>query len=117
MNYFSFEDVSKQQEALVTNVQKLNKLAVENFEKVVNVQISALRSCADLGVQQLKDLTEVKDPKALQNYVKNQSAAVQKLSQNLLADTKTVAELGVNFNQQAQKIAQDSLRTVVKKVA
>ena len=117
MKYFSFEDLSKQQEALIANAQKLNKLAVGNLEKIASVQMNALRTCSELGLDQLKSLVEVKDPKALQNYVQTQTDAVKKLAETLLADAKTVAELGVEYNQEAQKIAQDSLKVVTKKAA
>ena len=117
MKYFSFEDMSKQQEALVANTQKLNKLAIANFEKVAALQMNALRSCSELGLNQLKSLAEVKDPQALQGYVQTQAEAVKALAEKMIADAKTVTEMGVAYNQEAQKVAQEALSKVTAKAA
>jgi len=114
MKYFLFEDMSKQQEALVANAQKLNKMAVANFSKVATLQMDALRVCSELGLNQLKSLSDVKDPQALQSYVQTQAGAMKELAEKLLANAKTVTELGVSYNQEAQKMAQDALAKVAK---
>lgn len=117
MKYDLFENVSKQQEAMMATMQKLNKLAVGNVEKLVSIQMSSLRNYSDLSVQQLKDLTEVRTPQQLQEYFTKQTDSAKVLAEKALADAKVAAELGVEFNKEAQKISQDSFAAVTKKAA
>lgn len=117
MKYDLLDNLTKQQEAAVATLQKLNKLAVANVEKLAALQMGALREYSDLNLKQLKALVEVRNPQALQDYLANQGESLKTLSEKLVADSKAVAELGVDFNQEAQKIARESFEAATKKAA
>jgi len=68
-------------------------------------------------VQQMRAITEVKNPQQLQDYLAQQAESVKAMAEKLMADAKAATELGVAFNQEAQKIAQDSLASVTRKAA
>lgn len=117
MKHDLYDNVSKQQENLVATVQKLNRLAVANVEKLVALNMDTLRNYSDLSLNSLKALVEVKTPEALQAYLGKQGEVIKSVGEKLVADAKVVAELGVEFNQQAQKITQESFQAAAKKAA
>lgn len=117
MKYELFDSMTKQHETMVATIQKLNKLAVTNVEKLVKLQMDALRSYSDLSLQHLKELAEVKNPQLLQTYLSKQGDTLKVLSEKVVTDAKAVADLGVEFNKEAQKIAQESFEAATKKAA
>ncbi len=117
MSYDIFENVSKQQENLLATLQKLNTLAVSNVEKMTDMQMGTLRGYSEMTVQQMRAIAKVKSPQQLQEYLAQQTESVKAMAEKIIADAKAAAELGVAFNKEAQKIAQDSLGTVTNKAA
>lgn len=117
MKNIFFDNFSKTNEDLITNTQKLNKLAVSNWEKVTTMQMATLRSVSDLSIKQFKGLTDVRDAAALQDFVKEQSEAVREIAEKVIADSKTVSELGIEYGQEAQKIAKANVEKLVSKAA
>lgn len=117
MKYEIFDTMSKQQETLMATVQKLNQLAVAKVEKLTALQMNALRGYSDLSIQNLKELVEINNPQALQAYLGKQNESVKSVGEKLVADAKAVAEVGVEYSQEAQKITQDSFQASTKKAA
>lgn len=117
MNYNLFENMNQQQQNMLATLQKLNKLAVSNVEKMTVLQMNTLRNYSDLTVQQMQAIAEVKSPQQLQDYLNQQTESVKAMAEKIVADAKAAAELGVEFNTEAQKIAQDTLANVANKAA
>lgn len=114
MKYELFDTFSKQQETLINTVQKFNKLTVAKLEKLAALQMNALRGYSDLSIKQLKELVEINNPEALQAYLGKQSDSVKSVSEKLVADAKAATEVGVEYSQEAQKIARDSIQSTAK---
>lgn len=114
MKYELFDTISKQQETLINTVQKFNQLTVAKLEKLTALQMNALRGYSDLSIKHLKELAEVNNPQALQAYLGKQSESIKSVSEKLVADTKAAAEVGVEYGQEAQKIASDSFQSTAK---
>ncbi|MDX1606635.1 MAG: phasin family protein [Candidatus Competibacterales bacterium] len=117
MNTDLFNVMNQQQQQLAATVQRFNQLAVTNVEKLVALQLDTLRRYSDLGVAQLKALVEVRNPQQLQDYVREQGEVARRFGETLVADGKAVAELGVEYNQQAQQLARESVEAAVQPVA
>lgn len=117
MNYGVFDSLSKQHESMIASLQKFNKLAVSNAEKITTLQMGALRSYSEFGLQNLKQLSQIKNPSLLQDYLNNQGKALRTLSERALADSKAITDLSVEFNQELQNIARESFEVAATKAA
>ncbi len=117
MNYEMFDTMSKQHETMLATMQKFNKLAVTNMEKFATLQMGALRGYSDFGLQNLKKLSEVKNPSLMQDYLRGQGEALKVLGEKVVTDAKAVTQLGVDFNQESQEIARESFDAAARKNA
>ena len=117
MNYEMFDSMSKQHETMLATIQKFNKLAATNMEKLATLQMGALRGYNDFGLQNLRNLSEVKNPGLMQDYLRGQGEAIKALGEKVVTDAKAITQLGVEFNQEAQKIARESFDAAARKNA
>lgn len=117
MKLNSYTDVFEQFKVALAPVQKLNALGVENFEKLAALQISSLEAYSKLGVSQLKAALAVQDVAGLQAYIADQQEVAKTVGEKLVADAKSVAEMGEKFTAEAQKVAKESFASVGLKAA
>ena len=103
-----------QVETFIEPVLKANKLAVTNFEKLVNFQMSAFQSYMDLGLEQLKAAAEVNSPQTLQAFMSKQVETGNVLRQKVLDDTKALVDLGNGFKDEFTKLAEANVKEFVK---
>jgi phasin family protein len=95
----------------------LNRLLVDNAEKLVAMQIASVQSYYALGFSNLKALLEVNDAEAFQAYIGKHSELVKSVSERFAGDAKAVAELGGDFGAEVQKLGQESVKVVTEKIA
>lgn len=117
MKLNSYADVVEQFKVALAPVQKLNALGVANAEKLAALQIKSLEAYSKLGISQLKAAMAVQDIAGFQAYLADQQEVVKTVSEKLVADAKTVAELGEQFTAEAQKVAKESFEAVGLKAA
>jgi phasin family protein len=106
-------DVAK----LAAPMKEFNQLAVNHFEKLVALNFESAKAYGELGVAQLKAVSEVQDFDGLQSLVTRQNDVVKQMGEKLAADALAVVELSKSFNMDAQKIAKESLSAVSAKAA
>ena len=117
MNNEIFANVTEQAKTFVAPAQKLNKLALENTEKFAAMQLASLQTYTDLGINRWKAALEVRDVTGLQGYVKGYSDFLKVVSEQVVADSKAVAELGGDFTAEARKITEAGVAAVSAKAA
>ena len=93
-------------------VQKMNDLVVAHLEKVVTIQMESVKNYTNLGIAQMKAATEVNDLWSFFGYVSKQRMYVAKLSEQFVSDAQKISELGGNFMEKAQSVAQEKARAV-----
>ena len=98
-------------------IRALNKLTVASLEKIINVQLDSLRAYADLTLSQLKAGVEIKDMSDLKDYAIRQSDLVKVVNDKLAKDTRTLTEIGAQFNADTVKLVQSQVDAAVKKAA
>lgn len=103
--------MNEQVEKYMAPVQELNALAVENVEKILNLQIKRIEETAKLGIEQLKAAASIKDVEGFQGYFSNYAETLRQLGERTAEDVRTVYELGNNYSTQAQRIFKDALKT------
>jgi phasin family protein len=102
---------------MITPAQQFARLSLTNGERLYALQLEIAQNYIDIGVEQLKALTEVKDPESLQAFIAKQVDVTRNVGEKLIADTQAIVELGQEFNAETQKLAQDSLNVVVSLAA
>lgn len=117
MNKDFFAVLNTQNTGLIETIQKLNKLAATNVEKLSALQVANLQAYTSLGIERLKVLAEVKTSADLQNYVAGQVEVLKTINERLMADTKALVALNAEFNAEIQKLAQNSMTTVLNQAA
>jgi phasin family protein len=112
-----FTNLFSQSQPLLDTLVKANKLAIAEFEKLAALQTSTLSSYVDLCLAQLKAVSEIKDPQGVQNFYSEQLKALSTLSNKLIEDSQTLAQLGVDIRNDFSKLVEESLADVVPKAA
>jgi phasin family protein len=111
MNTNILSSLNNQSVQMLSSLQKLNKLAVADVEKLADNRIASLKSVSDLYIDNLKAAANVHDLKGLQAFMFNQSHLAMTMAQRLASDTKEVAQMGMGFVTEAQKVAQAGVTT------
>ncbi|RKZ48689.1 MAG: hypothetical protein DRQ48_02340 [Gammaproteobacteria bacterium] len=96
-------------EQLVNPVIELNGLAVESLEQIVNIQIKAFEDNTKIGIYSLNTATEVRDIDSLKTYMGDQLTIAKYISDNILADTQEVGDLGNSYSMDAQTVVKNIL--------
>ena len=99
-------------EQLINPVMKLNNMAVESLEQIVNIQLKAFEGNVKIGIYSLNTATEVRDIDSLKAYMGDQVAITKYLSGNILADAKEVSELGNSYSLNAQIVVKNVLPAI-----
>ncbi len=102
---------------LLAPVVALNKIALAKTEKLVNLQIAAVEKYSGVALASWKQALAANDPAAFQKYVAKQSEVAKGLVEDMLADAKTVAELGQEAAKEVQKVLSENLTKATKKAA
>ncbi|WP_028304090.1 phasin family protein [Oceanospirillum maris] len=99
---------AEQTKNMYAPMRKMNSLMVENMEKMTEFQIEALKSYSKMGVNQLKNATEVKDAESVRDFTASQAELMSTLSKKVLEDAKSMADMTMEFKQEVEKIVEES---------
>ncbi|WP_440998030.1 phasin family protein [Arhodomonas sp. SL1] len=75
-------------------VRRLSEVAMEQAEKVAHHQLDSARVYVDLGLEQLRAASEVRDAKALQGYIDRQQDIAARFGRQVTDDVETLAGFG-----------------------
>ncbi|MDZ7810121.1 MAG: phasin family protein [Arhodomonas sp.] len=75
-------------------VRRLSEIAMEQAEKVAHHQLDSARVYVDLGLEQLRAASEVRDAKALQGYIDRQQDIGARFGRQVTDDLETLAGFG-----------------------
>ncbi|SEI56306.1 phasin family protein [Allopseudospirillum japonicum] len=106
---------AEQAKTMYTPLRKINALLLENMEKMTDFQLDALRSYSQMGVNQLKGASELKDAESMREYTSTQAEMMSTVSKKVLEDAKTMAEMAVEFKQEVEKIMEEARSTAFTK--
>ena len=103
---------AEQTKNMYAPMRKMNALMVENMEKMTDFQIEALKSYSKMGVNQLKNATEIKDAESVRDFTASQAELMSTLSKKVLEDAKSMADMTMEFKQEVEKIVEESRSSV-----
>jgi phasin family protein len=106
--------MNDQSHKVLSSLQKLNKMAVADVEKLVQHRMGSLQAYSDLYLSNLKAAAEVNDFKDLQAFLNNQGELTRKAMAKLANDAQEVVTMNVKFITEAQSIAQQTSKVASK---
>ncbi|MCY4155709.1 MAG: phasin family protein [Gammaproteobacteria bacterium] len=91
-------------------VREINTLALENVEKLLDIQLKSINDTAKLGVEQLKAAADIKDADGLKKYFTDQAEVVKSLGERFVKDGQSALELGVSYTDKVQQIVAETVK-------
>lgn len=105
-----FKSFSEQTEKNLAPYVKFNQLFTKNIEEITELQLAAVRAYSDLGLTQLKAVSEVKDLNSLTNYTSQQLEALTKLSQQLIDDSNKFSAIAQEFRTDVEELVSENVK-------
>ena len=108
-----------QTEKYLEPVREINTLALENVEKLLDIQLKSINDTTRLGVEQLKSASDIKDVDGLKKYFTDQAELVKSLGERFVKDTQAALELGTSYTDKVQQIMTETIKpeTIMKTAA
>ncbi len=100
--------MNAQFEKFVDPIKEINALAVKNFETVADLQIKTAEENVKIGIEQVKNATAVTDADSWKNYLDTQAEVTQQFNDRLLANARTVVEMGNAYSSEVQRIVKNA---------
>jgi phasin family protein len=91
--------------------QRTGALLLNQFERMTDFQLQALHRYAQINARQLREALQVHDDESLQEFVASRRRTAEELSQCIVEDSRTLAEIGKEFAEQAQRVAEHNARS------
>jgi phasin family protein len=108
---------AEQTKNLYSPMQKFSALFVGNMEKMTEFQLNAIKSYADVGIEQMKKATEIKDADSMRTFSSAQAEATTELNKKIMEDAKALSEMAVEFKGQVEAIMEEARGTATSAAA
>jgi len=112
--YKDLPDSYSQFSMFLSPVVKTNKLMASNFEKLVAFQMSAFQAYVDLSMSQIKAAADITSPEDAQAFFKSQVEFGEKLREKIMADFKTLTDMGSGMKDEFSKLAEENVGEITK---
>lgn len=100
--------MTTQFEQFAAPIKELNELSVKNFETVAELNLKTAEENVKIGLEQVKNAAAINDAESWKNYLATQAEVNQGINDRLVANAKTVVELGNAYATEMQRIFKDS---------
>ncbi|PID42362.1 MAG: phasin family protein [Gammaproteobacteria bacterium] len=90
------------------SMNKINQVIVANLQKVAEFQMNAVKSYAELTMNQVKTISDVRDVDSLKALGTGQAAFVNDLTQKIMDDFKALNGIGVEFKDEVEKVINEA---------
>ena len=102
---------AEQTKNLYSPMQKFSALFVGNMEKMTEFQLSAIKSYAEVGIDQMKKAAEIKDADSMRSFSSSQAEATTELNKKIMEDAKSLSEMATEFKGQVEAIMEEARGT------
>ncbi len=107
-----FKTFSNQTEKTLEPFLKFNKLVTKNVEVLTQLQLNAMRTYSEMGISQMKAVSEIKDVTSLTAFSSQQLSVLTKLSQQMTDDSNKLQSIAQEFKEDVEKLTSENLKTV-----
>ena len=80
-------------EQFVAPIKEINELTLKNLEKISAIQVKAVQDNAEVSINAMKAAAEVRDLDSLNDYLQDQIATAQTVSDNAVKDIQKIVKL------------------------
>jgi phasin family protein len=102
---------------MVAPAVELNKIALTYTEKLIDLNLTALRKQADLALSSWRDVLAVKDVNEVNQYLTRQSEAARDVVEGYVADAKAVTQLNQEAAEEVRKVVEESVSKATEQAA
>ncbi|WP_221801264.1 phasin family protein [Oceanobacter mangrovi] len=102
---------AEQAKTMYSPMAKFNTLFVDNMEKMTDFQLTAIKSYAEMGLDQMKKAADVKDTESMRAYTAAQAEAASALNKKIMEDAKTFSDMAMEFKSQVEAIMEEARTT------
>ncbi len=79
---------------------------------LTELQLNAIRTYSEVGLNQMKAATEIKDVTSLTAFNSQQLSVLTKLSQQMMDDSNKLQAIAKEFKEDVEKMTSENLKTV-----
>jgi len=112
MSQNTFESFNEQVKKLYAPIVNLNKLLLRNTEKLTEQSLSTIKTYAELGINQLHEVSQVSDAQSLSSFSAKQAEWLNTVSKQLLEDAQRLTNLGNELRGEIEKVVGETLSQV-----
>jgi len=105
-----FKTFTDQTEKTLQPYVKFNKLMTKNVEVLTELQLNAIRTYSEMGIEQMKSVGEIRDVTSLAAYNSQQMAVLTKLSQQMVEDSNKLQSIAKEFKEDLEKLSSVRIR-------
>ncbi|RUR30509.1 phasin family protein [Vreelandella nanhaiensis] len=111
MNTFNTNEMNQQfDNVFMAPARAYAALTIDYAERMLNAQMEASQAYTDAGIQQLRQLSSIKDPQELRHYMEGQQQVVRQMAERVKDDADKVVSLQRDYFQKSQKLTQESVK-------
>ncbi|MBY7729787.1 phasin family protein [Vibrio splendidus] len=107
-----FKTITDQTEKQFEPYLKFNKLVAKNVQTMTELQMNALKTYTDMGLAQMKAVSEIKDVNSLTAFNGQQLTALTQLSQQMMSDSSKMQAAAKEFKEDVETLTTENLKTV-----
>lgn len=97
MNNPFFDNLNDNARKMYEPWTRLNKAMLKNAEKMNAFSLETMRHYSDLGLEQLRNVSQIDSPESASSFNQKQSELLNELGQKMLADAQRLTELGAEI--------------------
>ena len=106
-----FKSMTDQTEKQFEPYFKFNKLIAKNVEVMTELQMNAMKTYTDMGLAQMKAVTDIKDVNGLAAFNSQQLAVLSQLSQQMMSDSNKFQAAAKEFKDDVETLTTENLNT------
>lgn len=99
---------TEQAKTMYAPLAKFNSLFVENMEKMTDFQLNAIKTYAEMGLDQMKKAADIKDADTMRTFTANQAEAASALNKKIMEDAKAFSDMAMEFKTQVETIMEEA---------
>jgi len=99
---------AEQAKTMYAPMSKFNTLVVDNMEKMTEFQLNAIKSYADLGLDQMKKASDVKDADSMRAFTASQAEVASSLNKKIMDDAKALSDMAMDFKTQVETLMEEA---------
>ncbi|MBE0483806.1 MAG: phasin family protein [Bacterioplanes sp.] len=102
---------TEQAKNMYAPMAKFNSLFVENMEKMTDFQLNAIKAYAEMGLDQMKKASEIKDADSVRTFTASQAEAATALNKKIMEDAKALSDMAMEFKTQVEGLVEEARAT------